>query len=181
MSLKVARRYAQALFLVARDKGVLHEVNEELHQVAALLESDDKLRRLFYHQLIPAGEKKKLVVEIFPELKEETRNFLYLVLEKRRERLLPQMAEQLQKLVNEAEGILEAEVITSLPLSAEVSQSLEEHLSRLTGRRVRLNNRLDKEIIGGMVVQVGDRVLDASVKRRLELLKERLRRVEVKC
>lgn len=181
MSLKVAKRYARALFLVARDRGVLSEVSGELSKVAALLDSDDKLRRIFYHQLIPAEEKKKLLAELMPELRMETRNFLNLVLDKRRERLLPQMARQLQDLVNQAAGILEAEVITSLPLPAEISRSLEERLSRLTGRRVRLQNRLSQDIIGGMVVQVGDRVLDASVKRRLELLKERLRRVEVKC
>lgn len=181
MSLKVARRYARALFLVARDRGVLSEVSGELNQVAALLDSDEKLRRIFYHQLIPPEEKKKLVAELLPDLKTETRNFLNLVLDKRRERLLPQMARQLQDMVNQAEGILEAEVITSFPLPAGIAQSLEERLSRLTGRRVRLKNRLSPDIIGGLVVQVGDRVLDASIKKRLDLLKERLRRTEVKC
>ncbi|MGI9952098.1 ATP synthase F1 subunit delta [Moorellaceae bacterium AZ2] len=180
MSLKVARRYAQALFALARERGVLAEVKEELDQVVSTVNSDPQVGRILYHQLIPAREKKKLLASLFPDLRKETRNFLYTVLDKRRERLLPQMVRQLQQLVDLAEGILEAEVITSLPLPADVFSRLEERLSRLTGRRIRLHNRLSEGIMGGMVLKVGDRVMDASVKKRLELLKDRLQRLEVK-
>ncbi|GFN22971.1 ATP synthase F1 subunit delta [Thermanaeromonas sp. C210] len=179
MSWKVARRYAQALFTLARERGVLAEVREELERVVSTVESEPQVGRILYHQLIPAREKKKLLAALFPDLREETRNFLYTVLDKRRERLLPQMVRQLQQLVDLAEGILEAEVITRVPVPDDVFSRLEERLGRLTGRRVRLRNRLSEEVMGGMVLKVGDRVLDASVKKRLELLKDRLQRLEV--
>ncbi|HBT46377.1 MAG TPA: ATP synthase F1 subunit delta [Peptococcaceae bacterium] len=179
MSRKVARRYAQALFALAGERGVLAAVKEELERVVSTVESEPEVGRIFYHHLIPAREKKKLLAALFPDLREETRNFLYTVLDKRRERLLPQMVRQLQELADLAEGILEAEVVTRVPLPEEVFSRLQERLGRLTGRRVRLRTRLSDEIMGGMVLRVGDRVLDASVKKRLELLKNRLQRVEV--
>lgn len=180
MSLRVAKRYAQALYSLAQEKGNLSRVKEELDQIVETLEHNEELRRLLYHQLISPKQKKELLKEIFPHLAQDTGKFLGLVLEKRRERLLPEIASQFRHLVDWAEGIVEAEVTVAFPLPESLKGELIEKLSRLLGRKIRLKVRQDHDILGGLVVRVGDRILDASIKKRLELVKEKLRRVEFK-
>ncbi|SMC00088.1 ATP synthase F1 subcomplex delta subunit [Thermanaeromonas toyohensis ToBE] len=180
MSSRVAKRYAQALYSLAQERGNLSRVKEELGQVVESLEKNEDFRRLLYHQLIAPKQKEELLKEVFPHLEQDTRRFLGLVLEKRRERLLPEIVYQFRRLVDWAEGIVEAEVTVAFPLPESLKEELKGKLSRLLGRKVRLKIRLDQEILGGLVVRVGDRILDASIKKRLELFKESLRRVELK-
>lgn len=180
MSARVAKRYAQALYSLAQEKGILPQVKGDLDRVMETLEGNEGLRRLLYHQLISPKQKKELLKEIFPYLGEDTRKFLGLVLEKRRERLLPEIASHFKLLVDQAEGIVEAEVTVAFPLPEGLKEELKEKLSRLFGGKVRLKVCVDRDIMGGLIVRVGDRILDASIKKRLELFKEQLRRVELK-
>ncbi|MCG0277018.1 MAG: ATP synthase F1 subunit delta [Thermanaeromonas sp.] len=180
MSSRVAKRYAQALYSLAQDKGVLPRVKEDLDRVVGTLEENEEFRRLFYHQLVPPRQKRELLKEVFPAIGDDTRKFLGLVLEKHRERLLPEIASHFRLLVDRAEGIVEAEVTVAFPLPDDLEEQLKEKLSRLLGGKVRLKVCVDKDIMGGMVVRVGDRILDASVRKKLELFRERLRHVELR-
>lgn len=172
----VARRYARALFNIAREQGTTSALAAGLEQVSTALAGDRDFRRVLYHQLIPVKEKQKLVDTIFPELDPALKNFLHLVLARGRERALPEMAAQFRRLVDQAENILPVEVTSAVPLREDILADLKERLAAATRQDISLTSRVNPDLIGGLVIRLGDRVLDASLKKRLELLAEHLKR-----
>ncbi|MBC7324753.1 MAG: ATP synthase F1 subunit delta [Moorella sp. (in: Bacteria)] len=171
----VARRYARALFDIGREKGTLAAYAAALEDISRVLATNVELRRVLYHQLIPVREKQRVMDNLFPEADPLLRNFFHLVLAKGRERDLPAIAVQFRRLVDQEDRILPVEVYTAAPLSAEVINSLKGRLAAVTGQNIRLQTRVDPALLGGLVIRLGDRVLDASLKKKLELLGEHLR------
>ncbi|AKX95239.1 ATP synthase subunit delta [Moorella thermoacetica] len=172
----VARRYARALFNIAREQGTAGEFANGLEEVSRTLAENSDFRRVLYHQLIPVREKQKLIDTIFPDINPLLKNFLHLVLAKGRERALPEMAAQFRRLVDQAENILPVEVTSAITLREDILAGLKERLAGITRRNIRLSSRVNPELIGGVVIRLGDRVLDVSVKKKLELLGEHLKR-----
>ncbi|QGP91762.1 ATP synthase subunit delta [Neomoorella glycerini] len=171
----IARRYARALFEVARQKGALAGFAAALERVGQALAENPELRRVLYHQLIPVREKQRLMDTLFPDVDPLLKNFFHLVLAKGRERALPEMAAQFRRLVDRENRVLPVEVQAAAPLSEEVTATLKERLAHITGQNIRLQTALDPALLGGMVIRLGDRVLDASLKKKLELLGEHLK------
>ncbi|MGI9862797.1 ATP synthase F1 subunit delta [Moorella naiadis] len=172
----IARRYASALFHIAREQGTAGELAAGLERVSNVLADDRDFRRVLYHQLIPVRAKQKLVDTIFPGLAPVLKNFLHLVLARGRERALPEMAAQFRRLVDQAEHILPVEVTSATPLGEDILAGLKERLAATTRQHIRLANRVNPDLIGGLMIRLGDRVLDASLKKKLELLGEHLKK-----
>ncbi|WP_258358838.1 ATP synthase F1 subunit delta [Moorella sulfitireducens] len=166
----IARRYARALFEIARHKGTTEGFAAVLEAAGRALAENHELRRVLYHQLIPAREKQRIIDTLFPDIDPLLKNFFHLVLAKGRERTLPEMAVQFRHLVDRENRVLAVEVQAAAPLSEEVTDALKERLARLTGQNIRLQTRVNPSLLGGMVIRLGDRVLDASLKKKLELL-----------
>ncbi|WP_227762536.1 F0F1 ATP synthase subunit delta [Zhaonella formicivorans] len=169
----VAHRYAQALFELALENNLLDRIEEELNQILRVAAESEEFRRMLDNQLIPAPEKRWVFDQIFAgKLHQLTENFFYVLLEKRRERFLTGIVKAYTKLADRQRNIIEAEVRSAAELSQEDKKDLEQKLSQSTGKNVRLIHKVDKGIIGGAIIKIGDKVLDGSIATRLQKMKE---------
>ncbi|MEG6617356.1 F0F1 ATP synthase subunit delta [Peptococcaceae bacterium 1198_IL3148] len=171
----VARRYAQALYEIAIDKGALDAAEQELKDVTALLNKEEGIEKILNHPQVTIDGKKQLITELFEgRVSETTLNFLYLIVDRHRETYLNDIVAEFTRLANEARNMVDAEVISAKELSEAHQGELAKVLSRLAGKEVSPEFRVDASIIGGLVVRIGDKVIDGSVKHKLETLKQRL-------
>jgi len=171
----VVRRYAQALFEAAGRAGQVDQVEEELRQIDQILRSSPQLMRAFQAPTIGGPRKVQLVRDIFSgRASELTVRFLCLAVRRRREGVLPRAYQEFHRLANEARGVIPVQVTAAVPLTGDEERSLAAALGRRTGKSVELRLAVDPEILGGLVVRMGDTVMDGSVRTRLRLLRQRL-------
>jgi F-type H+-transporting ATPase subunit delta len=180
----VARRdeliqgYAQALFSVAEAEGVLEEVEDELFRFARMVERQSKLREALTDMALPSERKRAMLTDLLGEkATSHTLNLLAFLVESGRARDLPAIVNRLVGLAEERRERAVAEVRTAVPLTAERERRLASALSKATGKRVDLRVVVDPEVVGGVVARVGDQVFDGSIRRKLELARERLSEV----
>lgn len=171
----VARRYAQALFSLAQEKGMMDQIENDLALVVQTLRENADVRRVVQHQDIPPEAKIRLVKEIFQgKVAPLTVNFLGVVLAKRREEYLPDIYARYVEQADASRGVVEAEVRSAVPLAPEQTHALAERIGSRLGKKLKLTTRVDASLMGGIVMRVGDTLLDGSVRTRLERMRERL-------
>lgn len=171
----VARRYARALFDLAQEKGQLDQVDREFGMVVSMIEANQPLRAVMSDVLIAPEVKRDLVQKLFTgKLSELVMNFLLVVVRKRREAFFAEMYRAFLDLANEARGIVEVEVRSAIPLAEETVKTLETKLVTRLGKRVKFQTQVAPELIGGLVVRIGDELMDGSVKTRLVRMRDRL-------
>ncbi len=171
----VARRYARALFDLAQEKGVTEQVDNELQLVVKMIESDGYLRAIMNDVLISPDKKHNLIEKLFGgKVSPLVLNFLYVVVRKRREANLSEIYRAFLDLANEARGVVEVEVRSAFSLPEETIQTLESKLVAKLGKRVKFQTQVAPELIGGLVVRVGDTLMDGSIRTRLRRMRERL-------
>lgn len=172
---QLAEKYAQAIYQVAEEKGQLEAVETQLKNVAQTVADHCEMSTFLYHPRVPTQAKKNLLKSVFgQEVSVEVLHFLLLVADKRRENLLPDIIDQFILLANEARNIIVAEVKTALPLSEAAQTALKDKLKAVVGKNILLNEHVDASLIGGLTVQIGDKLIDGSVKRQLDVLKYKL-------
>lgn len=172
---RLALKYAQAVYELAVEKNLLTETETQLKSVEAAIAAYADLATLIYHPRVPSKVKKETIEKLFKaELTDFVFKFLLLLVDKRRETALPAVIREYVKLANAVRNIAEAEVITAMPLSDGEQQALAAKLSRLTGKTMLLKTSLDQSIIGGVIVKIGDKLIDGSVTRRLRALQASL-------
>ncbi|MBI4056552.1 MAG: ATP synthase F1 subunit delta [Elusimicrobia bacterium] len=168
----LARRYSQALYQAAGKIGHVGEVQQELLEAYKILRGQ---MALFLHPLIPVEEKKK---ELRALLKSKysplTLRFLELLVEKKRFGLLSSVLAQFEEILDDKMGVIKAQVRTAFPLTGAEEKKLKQELKRLTGKEIALEVREDPVIMGGIVVKMGDWVLDRSFTNVLNQMKEQL-------
>jgi F-type H+-transporting ATPase subunit delta len=172
-----AIRYARALFDVAlHEKADLDRVAADLGGFNDLLEQQDALKKVLLNPAVPVPRKRAAVVELTSRggVVPIVGKLLALLAERDRLVILPDLVASYRERLLEYQKIVRAEVTTAAPLDARTTQDIEQRLARATGRRVRLQTRVDPAIIGGLVAKVGSTVYDASVTRQLEKMKQRL-------
>ena len=178
LSNQLASKYAQALCGLANEKGLLDEAERQLAMVVELAEQNTDLKTLLYHPLVPGVAKKETIARLFgSELHEVVKNFLLLLVDKRREAALPAILREYTTLANAARNIVVAAVTTVLPLSADQEQALSAKLSDITGKKVQIKQQVDARIIGGVVVKIGDKLIDGSVAHQLCMLQAALTKI----
>lgn len=171
----IARRYAQGLFLLAREHDLLDRLQEELATIVATLDQAPALRATLEHPQVPAPRKIELIEGTFGErLSPYALKFLRLLVRKRREPYLGLIADEFQRIHDEARGIRHARVVSAVELPAELLERTAAELSRALGLDVRVDAEIDPDVIGGLVVQIGDRRIDASLRGQLRALHERI-------
>ena len=170
----IAARYASALFSLADEQGCLDEVGAELDFVARTIRDYPDLAKLLAHPLVSGGDKRATLLAVTPGATELTHRFLALVVDKGREAELPGMAAAYARQLDARHQRVFAEVITAVPLDEAAVAQLQTQLSGFLSQDVTLARRVDPEILGGVVVRVGDRLIDGSVKARLQELAESL-------
>ena len=168
-----ARRYADAAFEIGRADGTLDDWERDLATLRTVL-GDEQLRRLVEHPAVPFTEKEKVLRKVVAGVSREPLNLALLMIRRGRPGAIEAMIERFGELVRRERGISLAEVRSALPLGEEESTAIAERLRALTGDRIELKEVVDKALIGGVSVRIGDRLYDASVRSRLERLRARL-------
>jgi len=169
-----ALRFAEAAFAVAQDSN--HHLDawlEALKQASAIY--DNHAAGLYLTSpVVPAERKQELLHELLPGVSAEVERFLAILAHRDRLELVPEIAVIFQRLVNEHRGIAVAQVTTAVPIDERQKTVIASRLSRRLGKTVVLETRIDPAILGGVVAQVGDNVIDGSVRGRLERLRRTL-------
>lgn len=172
---KVARRYARALFNAAVRTQAVEAVNEALQQLLGTLQEQPPLQRLLLNPLIPRERKQQMVQEsIGRHTHPLLASLLSVLVDKRRERLLSEVAREFGDLRDEHLGIVRVQVAAAYPLDSQQEQALIRNLERRTGKTVVLQTQMDPSLIGGIVVRIGDTIIDGSVHGQLLRLKQYL-------
>jgi F-type H+-transporting ATPase subunit delta len=176
---QVARVYAQALFDAARAADAVERVGRELGDFVAALAASAPLRDALVNPRVEMAAKRRVVAELTDDVQPLLRNALQLVLQKGRASLLPEIGEEYAALAAREAGVVGIEVTSAVELSAEQLEKLASAAEQRLGTRVELARRVDPEIIGGLVLRVGDVIVDASLRARIRQLQRRLQTVEV--
>lgn len=177
MSLQtVARRYAGALADVAIERREEREVQRELDQWAAMIESHAQLKEVFANPTIVYDHKRKLLEDLISRsrVRETTASFLRVLLKNQRLSQLREIAARYGYVLDERGGIVAATVTTARPIPEDLQKQLHETLVAATGRKVRLDFNTDETILGGMVAKIGSTIFDGSVQNHLERLANEL-------
>ncbi len=172
----VARRYAGALYGEAEETGVLESVDDDVLMLRESLESNGELARFFESPVIPQEKKDAVVRELLSDRIEGlTLRFLRLLIRKDRETMTKPILDQYQVLRDQQRGIVDAEVTVARPLADDDREAIVEALEEKTDKTIRLHVEEDADLIGGLVIRIGDHVFDGSVRNRLTNLHDRLR------
>ncbi|KJS15132.1 MAG: ATP synthase F0F1 subunit delta [Peptococcaceae bacterium BRH_c4b] len=172
----VGGRYAEALYELARRDDKVDLVEQELRTVSQLIVEDRDLQKILYHPRITAEEKKDLLKVLFEgKISEVTFEFLKLLVERQREQFLPDIVEYFVNKANYDRNITAAGISSAIELTAGEKKDIETMLAKITGKKVVTEYSVDLALIGGVVVRIGDRVIDGSIRTRLEAMREHLR------
>lgn len=171
----VAEHYAQALFEV----GEQHEQSEQFDGTLALMLKymDDypDFQRLLNNPLIRPAAKKELVLQLMSASASTLfLNFLQIVIDNRRERYFPQIRDHFARLFNQSRRRVQAQVTTAIALKPDVSNELKKQLAEHLKQEVLLEQRVDPRILGGAILQLGDQILDGSIRGRLHAMAQSL-------
>ena len=167
-----ARVYAEALFDVAREKGSLDSIGAGLAQFADAVEVERELQAFLFSPHFSSAEKaaglKRAVIGADPELV----NFLELLIDKQRMPEVFRIRREFERLWKREQGLIDVTVTSAVELDPAVVGRIGEEIERQTGQKAELASRVDGEILGGVVLQVGNMVLDASIRNRLDKLRK---------
>lgn len=169
-----ARRYAEAAFEIAMRDDALDRWLGDLDLAAGVL-SDDRVARVVDDPSVPPEQRSAVLDRMFgSRLSKPASNLVHLLDRRGRLDLLPAVASELRRLVHRQRGIVEAVVTSATPLTREEVKAVRERVVAMTGSEVELSEEVDDGLIGGLTVRVGDQLLDASVRGRLERLRDQL-------
>ena len=176
MITKAARRYTTALYEVSKEKGNLPEVAKDVEMILNLITSNKDLELFFHSPIVNKSKKLSLINEIFSRsVSQLTMDFMILLITRRRESLLKGIFQDFINLKKEKDGIVDVEVKTSVILNDEEKLKMKQKIDSFTKLKSNLSYKIDSSIIGGFVAKINDTILDASIKRQLERLKEKFK------
>ncbi|WP_076791222.1 F0F1 ATP synthase subunit delta [Chlorobium sp. KB01] len=174
-SLIASRRYASALLSSAEEGGFLDTIVEELKQIREVLNNSRDLVHVLRSPLIQGDKKVHILEEIFRDsVGQKMHLFLSLIANKKRAGLLPEIIDEFQVLLDEKQGVLNADVTSAVALSDLQVSDLVSKLTASTGKTIRAKMKVNADLIGGVSVKIGDTILDGSVSHQLEMLKHSL-------
>lgn len=169
---QAGKRYAQAAFGIAKEQGTIAQWRSDLEDVAMVLAESDAAP-LFASDRIPLAERQAMVGRVL-DVQPLALNFARLLIAKGRSRDARAASDAFNRLADADSGIEHASVTTAVPLNADQVSEIEGELSRSLGKQVRAEASVDPGILGGVVVRVGDKLLDGSVRNRLARLRRQL-------
>ena len=168
------RTYARALFQSAKEADGLARVHEDMTDFVAAVEQVPELAALLENPEVDRAAKSGVLEELLADADELTRSFLLLLVEKGRIAEVREIARELDSLVAAEERRLEVELTTAVELSEDEAQEIVAQIERAAGRKVEAVRRVDPDLIGGVVLQVGSQRVDASVRGRFDRLRRDL-------
>ena len=176
---ELIRGYAFAIFQIAAAEDALDRVSDELFRFAKAVEQNNELRSALTDIAIPAERKHAVITELLGDrASPQTLNILEFVVSQGRARELSEIVTSLAELASESRDRVIAEVRTAIEIDDETKKKLADALGKATGKRVEVTVFVDPNVVGGIYAKVGDKVIDATVRHRLQELREQLARVK---
>jgi len=173
---EIATVYARALFEAAQEQGRLDVVREQFGEVADALDSNRDLQVFFFSPYFSTKEKRDGLARMLTDADPLLTNFLELLIEKHRMPVIFRMRRRLDSLWEQENRLLPVHVTSAIALEDEAVAQIGERVGAQTGRRVELTATVDEDILGGIVLRVGNAILDASIRNRLEQLRKQVAR-----
>jgi len=177
---QVARVYARALFAAASEANVVEAVRDDLDAFVTGLGASQALRTVLTDPQIEASAKLRVVGEITRAAQPLVVNTLQLLLDRGRFGIVADLNEAYGALAAEAAALVKVDVTSAVELAPEASEQIAARVEAVTGRHVELTQRVDPDIIGGLVLRVGDVIVDSSLKARIRQLRRRLATAELR-
>jgi F-type H+-transporting ATPase subunit delta len=170
----IAQVYARSLFEVAKEHDVLDRIHDELREFAEALESDRTLQVFLFSPYFSSEEKRDGVRKIVSDADERTVNFLSLLAERHRMPALFRIRREFDALWADEHKLLPVTVTSAVELDEGLAEEIGKRIQDQTGRRVELSSNVDPDVLGGLMVRVGNMVLDGTVRNRLERLRKQV-------
>jgi len=168
---ELAQVYARSLFEVAREQGKLDVLREQVAQFADALNDNRELAVFFFSPYFSTAEKREALPRLLEGADEALLNFLSLLIENHRMPVIFRIRAEYERLWDEENKTLPVEITSAIELDQATTESLGKTIGERAGRKVTLSARVDPDILGGIVVRVGNSILDASIRNRLEQLR----------
>jgi len=177
---KVATKYATALFGTAKRTDQVESISHDLEAISNLLRKNALLKNFLESPQVLERDKKELISSTFkPLISEALFSFLMLVVSKHRIQYLLSMDEEFQQLVKEDKGIVEARLITARSADQSLVDQIRQELEESTGKKVEIKLELDPYLLGGIVIILGDKIIDRSIRYQLGQLREQISALRV--
>ena len=177
---QVARVYARALYAAAADAGKVDEVRRELGDFVAALAASASLRDVLADPQVDEGAKRRVLAELTRHAQPLVVNTLQLLQQKGRLVIVAELHEELEALAAAEAEVVKVEVTSAVALDADTEERLAARVAAATGRRVEMTKHVDAAVLGGLVVRVGDVIVDGSLRSRIRQLRQRLVTAEVR-
>ena len=168
---ELAQVYARSLFQVAREQNKLDLLREQLGQLADAISSNRELQTFFFSPYVSTEEKQSALERVLDGADPVFVNFLKLLIENHRMPVIFRIRAQYERMWEEENRTLPVEITSAVELDKATTDSVGQAIGERTGRKVMLATRVDADILGGIVVRVGNSILDASIRNRLEQLR----------
>lgn len=172
----VSERYAQALFEISQKENLTDKVQEDLKAISDTLKEYTEFSDLLLHPVINTQDKKDMFKKIFSgKIDKVTENTVMLLIDKKREALIPEISELFKQMYNNLHSRVIAQVYTPIEIGKNVLSILKDRLEIYLNKEVEIEDHVDPKIIGGVLVKIGDRVIDGTIKTKFENMARSLR------
>jgi len=171
---EIATVYARSLFEVAQERDVLDDVREQVGQYADALQDSHDLQVFFFSPYFSTDEKKDALGNLLDGADEAVENFLELLVEKHRMPAIFRIRRALDRLWEDANQLLPVTITSAVELDRSTVDGIAEAIGEQTGRKVEVTTTVDPDVLGGIVLRVGNSILDASIRNRLEQLRRQV-------
>jgi ATP synthase F1 delta subunit len=170
----IAQVYSRALFEVADERGTLDAVHEQLGEFADAMHSNRELAVFFFSPYFSTPEKKDGLKRTLTDANEEFVNFLEALIERHRMPAIFRIRAEFQSLWDDARRLLPVQIVSAIDLDESTTQTLVDKIGAQVDRHIELTTVVDPDIIGGIVLRVGNVIMDASIRTRLEQLRKQV-------
>ncbi len=171
---EIAQVYARALFEVADERDALDEIHDQVDAFADAMHENRDLAVFFFSPYFSVPEKKDGLKRAVQDANPEFQNFLEALIERHRMPAIFRIRTEFDSLWDEARKLLPVQIVSAIELDADTVQSIGDQIGRQVDRKIELSSAVDPDILGGIVLRVGNLILDASIKNRLEQLRKQV-------
>ncbi|MGQ9805570.1 MAG: F0F1 ATP synthase subunit delta [Chlorobiales bacterium] len=180
MSALVGRRYAAALYDIAKAQNKVADFSKDCDLIASTIKASKELLNAIKSPVINQEKKLTLLKAVFSgKVSKQLEDALVLMVRKGRAPIIPDVMKEFQAILDEQSGIVVSLVESAIPLTESEKQIIAQKLEAISGKKIRIENKINPTLIGGFTARIGDTVIDGSVKHKLERLKEELRQVSL--
>lgn len=180
MAKLIGNRYASSIFEVGLELDKIEDFYKELDYVYNVFKSEDKLFQIFIHPRVSKAEKKSLINEVFiNSISAEVFNFLFIIIDKRREINLFDIIAEYNNIYDEYNEIVDVVVVTAVTMTVSALNELEAVLEKKLNKNIRLSNKVDKSIIGGVLLKIDDKIVDDTLINRLRSMETSIKNISI--